>query len=111
MWFFVCILLISVFLNHSFLISYSIQYILECTAKFVIKRDECIAEYKKTQVNIQQPEYVDRQFSPNFRFSHHCLFNKYHSWTDDKKSILETPLGIWQEIYDLIYGEPIVHRK
>ncbi len=69
----------------------------------MIKRDEFTVECKKTQINIQQPEYIEREFNQNFRFSNSCLYDKYPSWPNDKQSILDIPLRIWREIYDLIF--------
>jgi hypothetical protein len=80
-----------------------IQNILDWTAKFVIKRDEYSAECKKTQISIQQPEYIAREFGSNFRFSSCCLYDQYQFWSYDKKITLNIPLRIWREIYDLIF--------
>ncbi|CAF1131485.1 unnamed protein product [Rotaria sordida] len=84
-----------------------IQNILDWTAKFVIKRDEVISEHQEKPVSLQQPEYIERNFSSNFRFSNNSLYDTFNSWDYETKLSLKIPLRIWTEIYDLILQNPI----
>jgi hypothetical protein len=84
-----------------FFTSYHIQHILEWTAKFVIKRDEYF-EFNKKSVSIQRPEFIEREFSSNFRFSNYCLYDQYRTWNIEKQITLQDPLAIWQKIYDIV---------
>ncbi|CAF2513729.1 unnamed protein product [Rotaria sp. Silwood2] len=85
---------------------YPIKNILDWTAKVVSKRDEIINERYRKSVPIQRPEYIERDFSSNFRFSENCLYDTYSSWDYEMKIPLKIPLQIWQEIYDLIFQNP-----
>jgi len=87
--------------------SYPIQKVLDWTAKFVTKRDENSIKLNKTKMSIQRPEYIQREFNPNFLFSNDCLYDKYRSWTQDEKLILATPWMIWKEIYDIVFANSI----
>jgi hypothetical protein len=90
-----------------FIFSHQIQNVLEWTAKFITKSNECIIKLKGTQMNIQRPQYIEREFRPNFRFSNSSLYDKYQSWADDEKSILFTPLAIWKDFYDIVFAKNI----
>jgi hypothetical protein len=90
-------------LTYVFFFSHHIQSILDWTAKFVIKRDECTNEHMETQIDIQRPEYIEREFSLSFRLSNHSLLDKDQLWSSDEKSIISIPWRIWKEIYDLIF--------
>ena len=86
-------------------ISYDIQNILDWTRKFVIKRDEYCMECSEKPVSIQQPEFIEREFSLNFRFSNSCLYDEYPKWNTDKQIILKSPMRIWEEIYAIIFSK------
>ncbi|CAM4758749.1 unnamed protein product [Rotaria magnacalcarata] len=85
-----------------------IQTILHWTRKFIIKRDEYSSERSGKSLDSQQPEYIENEFSTNFRFSVHSLYDTYSLWTFDKQLALKIPLQIWKEIYDLVFKSPIV---
>jgi hypothetical protein len=91
----------SSFLNV-FFSSFHIQGILEWTAKLVIKRDEYFEFITKKPVSIQRPEFIERDFSSNFRFSKHCLYDQYPTWDIEKQIALKIPLRIWQDFYDIV---------
>jgi hypothetical protein len=67
----------------------------------VIKRDECV-ESKNKPVSIQRPEFIERGFSSNFRFSNYCLYDQYRTWDSKKQLTLQIPLATWQLIYDIV---------
>jgi hypothetical protein len=81
----------------------NIHNILDWTAKFVIKRDEFSAECRRTEISIQRPEYIEREFSSNFRFSNYCLYDQHQLWPYDKRITLNIPMRIWREIYEQIF--------
>ncbi|CAF3219254.1 unnamed protein product [Rotaria socialis] len=86
----------------------TIQTILHWTKIFIIKRDEYSSERSGKSLDSQQPEYIENEFSTNFRFSVHSLYDTYSLWTFDKQLALKIPLQIWKEIYDLVFKYPIV---
>ncbi len=67
----------------------------------MIKRDEYF-EFNKKPVSIQRPEFIEREFSSNFRFSNYCLYDQYRTWNIEKQITLKAPLEIWQKIYDIV---------
>ena len=61
-------------------------------------------------MSIQRPEYIEREFSLNFRFSNFCLYDTYYSWTNADQITLNIPWRIWKEIYDLIFNKITSNR-
>lgn len=97
--------------NSSVSVSYQIQTILEWTAKFVIKGDEYRNVYQIKKISVQTPEYIERDFNLNFRFSADSLIDKYRSFSYEEKVVLYSPLGLWRELYDLVFFKNISEHE
>jgi hypothetical protein len=77
--------------------------ILEWTARFVMKLDEFRAQFKQVPVSIQRPDYIQREFSLNFRFGAQCLYDTYLSWNAVQTEVITAALCIWAVVYDKIF--------
>jgi hypothetical protein len=77
--------------------------ILEWTARFVMKRDELAAQSKQVPVSIQRPDYIQREFSLNFRFGAQCLYDSCRLWNANQAIVVMSPLRMWGEIYSIIF--------
>lgn len=80
-------------------ISHSIHTILFWTEQFVTTLDKRLHELKEAKTGIQKPEFIERDFSPYFRFSNSCLCNTFSLWKDNERLCIEIPWAIWHEIY------------
>ena len=83
--------------NSSVSLSYQIQTILEWTTKFITKGDE------HKRINLQTPEYIEREFNSNFRFSTDSLIDRYRLFSIEEKIRLRIPLEMWRQYYDLVF--------
>jgi hypothetical protein len=80
----------------------SIQQILEYTASYMGGCNEYLAERKKSSLENQQPEYVEREFNLKFRLSNHCILDNYSSWTTEEQIVFGFSLYIWGQIENLM---------
>ncbi|CAF4061345.1 unnamed protein product [Adineta steineri] len=82
----------------------SIQCILDWTAKYVTKRDIIVRNSGK-EISIQQPEFIDREFSMNFRFSSTCLYDQHPLWEQKHQKPLLVYIHIFKELGDAVHAE------